>query len=145
MRMFGVQTASIATESHELHRIRRSAIAPYFSRASVQKLEPGIQSQVDKLVSRLQSLKGSGRNVNLFYVYACLTADVICQYAFARSYGFLDDPDFSPQWHHTIMDISMVGHLQKQFGFMMPLMKSLPKVSLTPQYPYDLLTRVSLS
>ena len=125
--MFGLRTSLLATESHELHRIRRAAIAHYFSKASLQKLEPGVQSQVDKLVSRLQAIKGSGKILNLLDVFACLTGDIIGQYSFAKPYGFLDDPDFAPYWHKIAMDVSQNGHMLKQFGWMMPVMKSMPK------------------
>ena len=126
MRMFGLKTAFLVTESHELHRIRRGIFAHYLSKATLQRLEPGIQSVMDKLVSRFEGLRGSSRNVNLSDVYACLTGDVIGQYAFAQTYGFLDDPDFSPYWHNLMMDVSQNGHVLKQFGWIMPLTKAMP-------------------
>ena len=116
MTMFGLKTGVLATESHELHRIRRGVLAHFLSKATLLRLEPGIQSVLDKLLLRFESLKGSGRNVNLLDVYACLTGDVIGQYAFAKPYGFLDDPDFSPYWHNMIMGVSQNGHLVKQFS-----------------------------
>ena len=90
------------------------------------RLEPGIQSVVEKLVSRFEGLKGSGKNINLLDVYASLTGDIIGQYAFAQPYGFLDDPDFSPYWHKLMMGVSQNGHMLKQFGWMMPLMTAMP-------------------
>lgn len=126
MRMFGMKTAFLVTESHELHRIRRGVFAHYLSKATLQRLEPGIQSVMDKLVSRFQGLKGSSRNVNLLDVYACLTGDVVGQYAFAQTYGFLDDPGFSPYWHNIMMEVSQNGHVLKQFGWIMPLTKAMP-------------------
>ncbi len=92
MKMFGLRTAALATESHELHRIRRSALAHYFSKASLVKLEPGVQAQIDKLVVRLQDLRGSGRNVNLLDVYACLTGDIIGQVSTAQHHSFYSYP-----------------------------------------------------
>ena len=124
--MFGIRSAFLVTESHELHRIRRNALAHYFSKQSLRDLEPGVQSQVDKLVSRLQSLKGTGTAINLLDVYACLTGDIIGQYAFAKPYGFLDDPDFSPYWHKIMIEVSQNGPMLKQFGWMLPLMQSMP-------------------
>lgn len=126
MKMFGLKTGVLATESHELHRTRRGIFAHYLSKATLLRLEPGIQSVIDKLVSRFEGLKGSGRNVNLLDVYACLTGDVIGQYAFAQTYGFLDDPDFSPYWHKLIMNVSQNGLVLKQFGWMMPMMQAMP-------------------
>lgn len=58
--------------------------------------------------------------------FETVPGDVISQYAFAQSYGLLDGPDFSPHWHQAMMDVSRNGHLLKQFGFLMPLMKAMP-------------------
>ena len=126
VKVFGTDTSHFSTESHELHRIRRAAFAHYLSKATLVRLEPGIQSMVDKLVSRFEELKGSGRNVNLLDAFACLAGDVIGQYGFAKPYGFLDDPDFSPYWHKMLMEVSENGHFLKQFGWTMPLMKAMP-------------------
>ena len=125
--MFGLKSAFFVTESHELHRIRRNALAHYFSKQSLRELEPGVQSQVGKLVSRLQGLKGTGTAINLLDVYSSLTGDIIGQYAFAKPYGFLDDPDFSPYWHQIMIEVSQNGHILKQFAWMLPLMRSMPE------------------
>ena len=126
MTMFGLSTGHLVTESHELHRIRRGIFAHYLSKATLLRLEPGIQSVIDHLVSRFQGLKGTGKDVNLFHVFASLTGDVIGQYAFAKTYGFLDEPEFSPWWHMMMMDVSQNGHMVKQFPWMMPLLKGMP-------------------
>ena len=134
--MFGQRSSFLVTESHELHRIRRGALAHYFSVQSLRRLEPGVQSHVDKLVSRLQGLKGSGTVINLLDVFACLTGDIISQYAFARPYGFLEDPGFSPYWHDLIIEVSINGHMLKQFGWMLPMMQAMPEWMvkiMTPQ------------
>lgn len=110
-KMFASQSASFSTPSHELHRIRLGSLALFFSKGSVQELEPVVQSVVDKMVSRLQALRGSGTNVNVIHLYSRLTGDIILQYAFASSYYFLDDPDFAPHWSEKWMRVSEQGHL----------------------------------
>ncbi len=126
LHMFGRASSTFGTPGHELHRIRRAALSPFFSKASVQKLEPVVQLMVDKLVSRLEKLQGSGAILNLFEVFSALTGDVIGQYAFAKPLGLLDSPDFAPQWHRAIFDISENGHMLKHFTWMEPLMRSMP-------------------
>jgi hypothetical protein len=42
------------TINHDLHRTRREALNPYFSKASVVKLEELIQSNVEKLCERIE-------------------------------------------------------------------------------------------
>lgn len=126
VRMFATTTAAFSTVSHELHRIRRGVLAPFFSKSSVQQLQPVVRSIVDKMISRLQALRGSGTNVNLIDLYACLTGDIISQYAFARSYNLLDSPDFAPHWNALWMGTGRNGHIVKQFGWLVPMMRRMP-------------------
>ena len=127
MKGFGPQLSSFATEDHNRHRIRRGAVAPFFSRASVSQLEPTVQANIDKLMSRLQECAKSQEPVNLIFVYIALTADIITNYAFASPFGFLDTPDFTPSWRSLMMDVSETSHLFKQFGFIEPMMRSFPE------------------
>lgn len=81
---------------------------------------------IDKMMARLRAKKGTGKTINLLDLYACLTADVISQYAYAKTFGYLDSPDFNPSWHKMIMQVSMNGHFVKQFGFILPIIQSMP-------------------
>ncbi|KAF6224986.1 hypothetical protein HO133_010181 [Letharia lupina] len=126
MKGFGPTIATFSTESHELHRTRAAALAPFFSKASVYHLEPSVQSIVDQLVARLRTVQGAGSNVNMVDVFTSLTGDVISQYAFARPFGFMRSPDFSPHWHQLMMELSETSHVFKQFGWLEPMMRSIP-------------------
>lgn len=101
-------------------------MSPFFSKASVQRLEPAVQLVVNKLVSRLENLRGSGSKVNLVDIYSALTGDVIGQYAFAKSLGFMDSPDFAFHWHKAFMDLSENGYLLEHFTWVEPLLRSMP-------------------
>lgn len=126
VRGFGPTNYMFSTIPHELHRIRRGAIAPFFSKASVQRLEPTVSAMVDKLVSRLETYKETDAVINLINVYPCLTADVICQYAFASPYGYLDAPEFAPTWHKAVMDASEGYHFFKHFPWLESTMRMIP-------------------
>ncbi|KAL8859758.1 MAG: hypothetical protein Q9178_003873 [Gyalolechia marmorata] len=93
-KQFGPSTSVFATVGHELHRIRRAALAPFFSTQAVQRLEPCVQSVIDKLITRLHELQGTGKVVDILHVYCALTLDIISEYSFARAYGALDRDDF---------------------------------------------------
>ena len=126
-RGWGIPTATFGTESHELHRTRRAAVSPFFSKASVYALEPVVQSVVDKLTTRLHSLQGTGNVINLVHVFSALTADVIVQYAFAKPYGFVEREDWAAGWHGAVMDASETWHVFKQFAWMEPMVRRVPK------------------
>ena len=76
MRSFGPTVASFSTEGHELHRIRRGALSPFFSKASVTQLQPAVRAVIAKFVARITALKGSGTPINLIDAYSALTNDV---------------------------------------------------------------------
>lgn len=126
VRGFGPTLSSFSTIPHDLHRSRRNSVAPHFSKALVQRLEPSVQAMVDKLVARLEILKGTGAVVNLIPAFAAMTTDIICQYCFAAPYGFLDATDFAPEWHKAMMDASEGVHFFKQFPWLESLLRSLP-------------------
>ena len=126
VRGFGPTLYIFGTIPHELHRIRRGAVAPFFSKALVQQFEPLVQSMIDKLISRLETYKGNGTVVNMVEMYPCLTTDVICQYAFASPYGYLDRPTFSPSWHKAVMEASEGFHFFKQFPWLETMMRKIP-------------------
>ena len=125
MKGFGPRLSSFGTIDHDRHRIRRGAIAPFFSKASVTQLEPSVQFMVNKLISRLKGLQGSGAVANLINIYISLTADIICNYAFASPSGFMDTPDFAPYWRQAMLDVSEASHLFKQFGWIEPTMRTI--------------------
>ena len=116
----------LGTVPHDHHRLRRMALNPFFSRRSVLQLEPMIRSLVEKLCARLEGFKQSGEPVNLKYAYAALTMDVITEYSFADNTGSLDQEDFSPNWADVVDSVSEQSALNKQYGWLLPLMKMSP-------------------
>lgn len=132
MKGFGPTVSTFSTESHELHRTRAAALAPFFSKASIHQLEPSLQSVVDELVAGLRSLQGTGCSVNMVDVFTSLTADVISQYAFASPFGFMQSPDFAPHWYRLMMIASETSLVFKQFGWLEPMMRSIPRPPLIP-------------
>jgi hypothetical protein len=71
----GVQDSTLSTIDHDVHRMRRSAIAPFFSSGNVRKLEPVIQSKVSILLQRLLKFSdGNGKEVlNLSHAFSAFT------------------------------------------------------------------------
>ncbi|OTA89496.1 hypothetical protein M434DRAFT_79252 [Hypoxylon sp. CO27-5] len=114
------------TVHHNLHRLRRSAINRFFSRASVSKLEPMIHDKVDLLCKQLQTHLGDENPVQLNMAFSCFTTDVVATYAFAKSYDFLADASFERNFHEPMMSGIRLGAYFKQFPFLIPLMNSLP-------------------
>lgn len=124
---FGIPDSVFGTAEHGLHRLRRGALNQFFSKASVTKLEPIIHTAIEKLVSQLRSHAGSGKPVIMNMAFSCMTTDIVTEYAFSKSYNFLDSPTFEPNFHRAIVAGSDMGPWIKQFPFLISLMNSLPE------------------
>jgi cytochrome P450 len=128
MRMFGgYDTSAFDTLDHDVHRMRREPWNPYFSKQSVSRLQPSlIQTVVNKLCDRLAEHEAAGKPVVMVHAYACLTVDVIAEYAFPKGYGFLDRTEFNSEHYQTLMTLSKMCHTLKQFGWLFPFLRSIP-------------------
>ena len=122
----GADGSSFSTVPHDLHRLRRAALNPFFSVQSVAKLEPLIASKVEKLCSRFDALVAGGDVFRLDCAFMALTMDIICDYSFANDRRYLDEPDFKLIWKQTIIGAFEGGAMGRQFPWMLPLMKKLP-------------------
>ncbi|KAK5096990.1 hypothetical protein LTR70_002207 [Exophiala xenobiotica] len=124
--MFGNSSSHFGTVPHDQHRLRRAPLNPFFSKRSVTKLEPMIKSAVEKLCTRLRGFQQTKEPVNLRHAFAALTMDVITDYAFAKSYNCLDEPGFAPIWPEAIDSVSEQSHINKQFPWLLPVMRLMP-------------------
>ena len=127
MRAFALDHAAFAVETHELHRIRRATLSNYFSFTSLRKQEPKIQLVIERMLDRLRKLQGTGTVLKVQNMYGCLTADIISQYGYGETFGYLKDPDFCPWWHDMMIEVSINGHMIKQFPWIISIMNRFPE------------------
>jgi Cytochrome P450 len=118
--------AVVATVSHDLHRMRRAALNPYFSKASIRRLEPIIRDTVAKLLKRMDSHQKSGEVLPMTVVYKAMTSDIINNYAFGKSDNCMDMKDYNVSFFDAVEAIFEASHLSLQFRWLGPLMESLP-------------------
>ncbi|KAE8143640.1 cytochrome P450 [Aspergillus pseudotamarii] len=125
---FGIPDSVFGTPGHDLHRLRRGALNRFFSKASVTKLEPIIHRAIEKLVAQLEHhYTGTNSPVTMTMAFSCMTTDIVTEYAFAKSYGFLDSATFEPNFHRAIIAGSDMGPWIKQFPWLISLMNKLPQ------------------
>ncbi|KAL3420072.1 cytochrome P450 [Phlyctema vagabunda] len=123
---FGIPESVFATVAHGTHRMRRTALNPFFSVASVRRLQPMIEERLDAFLGRFRDFQESGEVMTINLAFAAFTNDVVMQYAFARSDHRLEAPDFDPSFHDASVVGSTMGHLTKQITWILPLMQSMP-------------------
>lgn len=86
-----------STIPHELHRTRKAALSRFFSRGQTLKLEGEVNDFTQRVVNKmLRSSKKGAFDVK--EAFTCFTADVIAQYAFGESMGFVDQEGWEPNF-----------------------------------------------
>jgi hypothetical protein len=127
LNQFALPGSGFGTEGFKLHRARRSAINPFLSKQSVARLQPMLTFMVEKLCNRIEEFRKTGQPMPMRQVYMCLTTDVVTLYCLNRSWNHLDSLDFSPVWVETIKATAASGHLMKNFPWVFPIIRALPR------------------
>ncbi|KAJ9268666.1 hypothetical protein DTO212C5_5273 [Paecilomyces variotii] len=131
----GAPASTFATVSHNHHRLRRSAINPFFSKRAVSNAEKLIWEKIEILCQRLAAACQSKQVLRLDAAYMALTMDIITHYAYGESYNYLYEDDFKLEWKDTVIGGSASGALIRQFPWAFPVMKSLPMPILSKAAP----------
>ncbi|KAK4655496.1 hypothetical protein QC762_302900 [Podospora pseudocomata] len=126
-RLAVASSSTFTTVPHDLHRLRRAALNPFFSVASVTKLEPLIKSKVEKLSARLDKIAQTGEVFRLDAALMALTMDVICDYSFGHDRKYLDKPDFELQFKEAVVGATGGCFLMMQFPWIPSLMERIPQ------------------
>ena len=74
---FGPGLATISTTSHNVHRVRRAAINPFFSKSSVRSLEPLIEGKIHILLEKLAQFKTSQNIFTFSIAMAAMTSGML--------------------------------------------------------------------
>ena len=114
------------TVPHEHHRLRRSALNPFFSKRSIVEIEPQIQEKVDKFCRRLDTCAGGNEPLDLGAAYTSLTMDVITHYAYGEPLGLLDSPDFGAMWKEMIKMTLECMPFVRHFPWLMDVLEKVP-------------------
>ncbi|KAK0708701.1 cytochrome P450 family protein [Lasiosphaeris hirsuta] len=122
---FGGARDSFSTVDHDLHRMRRKAISPFFSAVQISDFQAVIHAKVDKFCRILGSYQ-DGQVVRLSRGWMALTTDIITEYAFAKSYDQLDSPNFEETLHEALVAIYVTGNFALHFPIVFPILDRLP-------------------
>jgi Cytochrome P450 len=139
LNQFDIPGSGFGTADYRLHRARRAALNPFFSKQAIARLQPMLTFMVEKLCGRIEEFRKSGQPMAMRQVYMCLTTDIVTLYALNRSWNHLDSPDFSPVWVETIKATAAAGHIMKQFPWIFPVIRALPRCVVGAMNPGMLL------
>ncbi|PLB48688.1 putative benzoate 4-monooxygenase cytochrome P450 [Aspergillus steynii IBT 23096] len=124
--VFGPYSATISTQSHTLHKTRRSAVSPFFSRKSVLDLTPAIRRPVEILCERLREACDNGGVLNMKYMFGAVTLDIINDYVFARDPVYTRQPDFGRKTFDDVDSFLIISLLNLHIPWLIRLTYWLP-------------------
>lgn len=119
--------STFGTVAHDLHKLRRSGIDRFFSKAAVNRFQPTITEAVQLLCRQLEIYAGSGKPIKINMAFSCMTSDIMMQYGFNKSYHFLDNPGFEPNFNSAIDTGQTVGLITKHVPVVMAMMELMPQ------------------
>ena len=106
--------------------MRRAAVSPFFSSASLRKLEPLIQDNVSRLISVFRRYRSTGEVIPLRPAFSALTSDVIADYCFGGSENYIEAEGFNAMVLETTDVLTDNMHVTVQFQWLPQLMDKLP-------------------
>lgn len=77
---FGLQHSMFGTNDHDLHRIRRAAVNPFFSKGAARKLQPIIDERINALLTRFREFQTSSTPMPLTYAFSAYTNGLSLHY-----------------------------------------------------------------
>ncbi len=140
-KLFGTPAATFSAGPHELHRVRRAAIAPFFSKKNVRALEPWIVANLERLCKKLQKCKETGEVVPFGTSLTAVTTDIISKYQFGSTWNKLDEPGMGASWHEVFYQLSEFSSLVKQCGWIVDALEAIPESIVQRFFPDSLIGR----
>ncbi|KAK2743339.1 hypothetical protein FQN55_007274 [Onygenales sp. PD_40] len=139
---FGSASDCFSTVHHDLHRLRRKPLSPFFSIQRISAFQPVILKKVEALCQKLSQYK-AGEVIPLNRAWMALTTDIITEYAFGKSYEQLESPNFRDTLHEALVAIYTTGHFALHFPIVFPILDCLPDWFVLKMQP-DLVSVVGL-
>lgn len=124
---FGGGDSAFGTIAHERHRLRRNAVTPFFSTASLRKLEPLIQDNISRLLAVFRRYQSTGEILPIRPAFSALTSDVITEYCFGISENYIEAKDFNALVLETTDKLTDNMHVTVQWPWLPVLLNNLPE------------------
>lgn len=115
--IFSVEFAIFATTNHDTHRMRRNALAKFFSRAQVTQLEPKVHKLAERLCDKILSV-GQEAPFNVTTAYSLLSSDVISDYCFGESIGLVAQKGWEPNLREPLYALLGMVYYFRFFPFL---------------------------
>ena len=108
---------------------------PFFSRASIRKLDPAIQNGLAVILRRLQECARSSDIFHASIAYKAATCDIITEFCFGVSTNYAAKDDYEESYFTAVDDHLQLSWFLAYIAWFGPLMMSIPFAIMSRLYP----------
>jgi cytochrome P450 len=123
---FSGSPTALGSQNHDLHRSRRAALSPFFSKQNIRRLEPTVINVLHQIFQRLDQLVETKLPVDLGLLFRAATYDIISEYAFGEGSGSLARPDLNKGYFEAYHKMVLTWHIGCYFPWIGKIMRKLP-------------------
>ncbi|VUC24618.1 unnamed protein product [Clonostachys rosea] len=110
---------------HDHHRMRNAAMSRCFSRSRICQIENLVHEKTHRLCDKILALRGC-EPFRIVDAYSCFTADMISEYLFGESDGYLDLPGWEPNYRSLVDAFERNIHIFRHVHGLASLAEKLP-------------------
>ncbi|KAK8087643.1 hypothetical protein PG997_002604 [Apiospora hydei] len=121
---FGASDSTLFGSGHDAHKLRRRAIAPFFSKPNVLARQDTLQRNLDKLCRRISNLNGT--TFNLGAALSAFTRDNANEFIVGKTYNELDLDDFGVGLSNASQGAGVFWRTTKHIRWFGPLLRAIP-------------------
>ncbi|KAK8436054.1 cytochrome P450 [Phyllosticta citricarpa] len=122
----GAPQAIPSTLDNDLHRIRRAAMLPLFSKRSINDIEPLIHEKMELACGHLTRHAQTGEPINMVDVWSALAADIITQYGWGLCLDSLKSEDCKMNLHYAILAAGRASQFFIHFIYLQNVIQLFP-------------------
>ena len=112
--------------NHHLHRQRRLAVNPLFSKQAVTSIEPRIRASAERMSEYLDRGFQEQPIINTRVTFLAWSAAAITSYVFDKSFNLLASKEKALELYSTFQKIQLLWPFVKQCVWVVPLALMLP-------------------
>ncbi|KAK5745322.1 hypothetical protein LTR17_001483 [Elasticomyces elasticus] len=124
--IIGNNLGTFGTVGHHLHRQRRAAISPLFSKRAVNATQPKVRQAIDDLCNLLNRKCDANQAVELRTTLLAWSTDVLTTYMFEQPTGLLKDERKAAEWQATFEKMRQLFPILRRCLWAVPMALALP-------------------
>ncbi|OGM45010.1 hypothetical protein ABOM_005772 [Aspergillus bombycis] len=132
------------TADYHLHKIRREALTPFFSKRNVLSLEDVITAKVNQLCDLIAKHVATGTAINLSDAFYGFSNDVVANFLFAHQTDVLADEQEAARLRHNSHELLKGINMNKHFPWIPDILEALPQRLTRPIMPPGLIDMLEL-